>query len=212
MTIDDRWRCLRLFGLGLVLIGLAAGSVVSLASAQEAGGADEAMAEMMAAWQAYAAVGPAHESLHRRAGSWQVEVKFWYAPDAPPEVSNASSTIEPILGGRYMLERFQSVMPDGSAFEGLGLMGYDNLEDRFVAAWVDTMSSGILTAESTSFAGDYSRIEYRGEVPDPVAGTFKVQRTKEQWRDASTRVFEAWETGPDGSEHKVMEMTYSRAK
>jgi len=195
----------------MILVGLVAAALTSPASAQEAGGADEAMAEMMAAWQAYAAVGPAHESLHRREGSWQVEVKFWYAPDAPPEVSKASSTIEPILGGRYMLERFRSVMPDGSAFEGLGLMGYDNLEERFVAMWVDTMSSGILTAESTSFADDYSRIEYRGESPDPVAGSYKVQRSVERWRDANTRVFEAWETGPDGTEHKAMEITYTRA-
>ena len=168
------------------------------------------MTRMMAAWASYAEVGPAHEALQERAGEWDATVKFWYAPGTPPEVSEASSTGEPIMGGRYILERFTSTMPDGSSFEGMGLTGYDNLRHRFVAMWIDTMSSGILTAESTSYADDFSHIEFRGEAPDPVAGRYKVQRSAEHWTDADTRVMEAWETGPDGSEMKVMEITYTR--
>jgi hypothetical protein len=195
-----------------VLVGMALGvaAAAAPAMAQDAGEVDEAMVQMMAAWASYAEVGPPHEALGERAGQWSATVKFWYTPDAPPEVSEATSTGEPIMGGRYLLERFASTMPDGSPFEGMGLVGYDNLRDQFVAMWIDSMSSGILTAESTAYSDDFSRIEYRGEAPDPVAGSYKVQRSVEYWPDDDTRVMEAWETGPDGDEMKVMEITYRR--
>ena len=199
----EMWRALTVACLTVVTAAVPA-------VAQDAGAMDEAMAQMMAAWETYAEVGAPHEALHDRGGSWDATVKFWYAPDAPPEVSQASSTVEPIMGGRYILERFTSTMPDGSAFEGMGLSGYDNLKHAFVAMWIDTMSSGILTAESTSYADDFSRIEFTGRAPDPVAGTYKTQRSVEYWPDPDTRVMEAWEKGPDGSEFKVMEITYTR--
>jgi hypothetical protein len=190
---------------GLVVL-FAAGYVV----AQEPGEAGEAMAQMMAAWQEYAEVGPQHEALQRRVGSWDATVKFWYAPGGQADVSQAHSTVEAIMGGRYMLERFTSTMPDGSAFEGLGMVGFDNLQRRFVATWVDSMSSGVMTAESTSFANDFSRIEYHGEAPDPVAKNLKDQRSVEYWKTDDVRVMEAWEKGPDGADYKVMEITYTR--
>jgi len=180
------------------------------AAAQEGGEQDAAMAEMMKAWQAYAAVGAPHEALQRREGAWDVTVKFWYAPGAEPQVSKGSSTVEPIMGGRYMLERFSSSMPDGSAFEGMGLVAYDNMKGRFQAMWIDSMSTGFMTAESVSHSDDFSRITYRGETPDPAAGRYKEQRSVESWRGGDTRVLEAFEAGADGEDHKVMEITYSR--
>jgi len=194
---------------GLVVVALAAAAAVP-AVAQDAEEMDAAMAQMMAAWEAYAEVGAPHEALHDRQGAWNATVKFWFAPDTPPEVSQASSTVEPIMGGRYILERFSSTMPDGAAFEGMGLVGFDNLKKAFVAMWIDTMSSGILTAESTSYADDFSRIEFRGQAPDPMAKTYKTQRSVEFWPDDDTRVMQAWERGPDGTEMKVMEITYTR--
>ncbi len=200
----------RLSTLALAVAGLIIAVTATTAPAQEGGEVDAAMAEMMAAWAEYAAVGPAHQDLQRRVGDWDVTVKFWYAPGAPPEVSEGSSTVEPIMGGRYILEHFTSTMPDGSPFQGMGMTGYDNLKESFVATWVDVMSSGILTAESSSYADDFSRIEYHGETPDPMAGTYKKQRSVESWRGDDTRVMEAWEAGPEGTEVKVMEITYVR--
>ncbi len=194
---------------GLAVVAIATAAAVP-AVAQDAADMDEAMVQMMAAWEAYAEVGAPHEALHDRQGAWDATVKFWYAPDTPPEVSQASSTVEPIMGGRYILERFSSTMPDGAAFEGMGLVGYDNLKKAFVAMWIDSMSSGILTAESTSYTDDFSRIEFRGEAPDPMAKTYKTQRSVEFWPDHDTRVMEAWEKGPDGNDLKVMEITYRR--
>ena len=207
-TIDpDRGsRALRV----AAVLALALATVAAPALAQEGGEADAAMAEMMAAWQEYAAIGPPHEDLQRRVGDWDVTVKFWFAPGAPPEVSEGSSTVEAIMGGRYILEHFESTMPDGTPFKGMGLVGYDNIKERFVATWVDVMSSGLLTAESTSHADDFSRVEYHGESPDPVAGRYKDQRSVETWSDPDTRVMEAWEEGPGGAEVKVMEITYTR--
>lgn len=179
-------------------------------TAQEEAGSDQAMAEMMAAWGRYAAVGPQHEALQRREGSWSATVKFWMAPGTEPEVSTATSTVEPIMGGRYMLERFSSSMPDGSAFEGMGLVGYDNIKQAFQALWIDTMSTGLLLAESTRASEDFSKIEYTGESPDPIAGAYKHQRSMEHWVDDDTRVLETWEAGPDGREMKTMEITYTR--
>jgi hypothetical protein len=183
-------------------------SAPGLSHAQEA--PDEAAQAMMEAWAAYGAVGAHHEALHTRKGSWKATVKFWYAPDTEPDVSTADSTIMPIMGGRYMQEDFTSTGPDGSPFQGMGLVGYDNLEQRFVAIWIDSMSTGILTADSTSVSEDFRRIEYDSEMPDPVTGTISRQRSVEYWTDDDTRVMEAYETTPEGTEFMSMQITYVR--
>jgi hypothetical protein len=165
------------------LVTLAAVHVTPLA-AQDGNEPGDPMAAMMAAWASYAAVGPPHEALAERAGDWDATVKFWSAAGAPAQVSQGRSTGTSIMGGRYLLERFTSTSPEGSAFEGMGLMGYDNLREQFVAMWVDSMSTSILTAQSVEYNDDFSRIEYRGESPDLPSGEYRMQRSVEYWHDA----------------------------
>jgi hypothetical protein len=176
-------------------------------SATEPSNAENSAAAVAAAYSAYASPGNHHEALAERVGNWDVKVTTWLAPGAAPEVSTGKSEITMIMGGRYLLENFSGEF-DGRSFAGMGLTGYDNLKQRYVATWIDTMSTGIMAAESTSIGED--SVEYRGEGPDPLTGSYISVRSSEHRINADTYRFETYVTDPDGEEFKNMELFYTR--
>jgi hypothetical protein len=185
-------------------------AVVSVAVAQEpAQETSPEMQAMMEAWEKMATPGEPHKMLAKREGEWAVTARFWFSPDAPPQESKGSSVITGIMGSRYLLEKFASQMPDGSPFHGMGIGGFDNLKKKYVAAWIDDMSTGIMLSEGTPDAGG-TVITYVGEGPDPMTGGFKLFRAVETTIDDDTRRFETFEKGPDGKEFRSMELLYTR--
>jgi hypothetical protein len=169
---------------------------------------DDAMQKMMAAWAGYGEMGKEHELMARSVGEWKVTVKFWAAPGAPPSISEGSSTVKPIMGGRYLLESFTSSTPQGP-FEGMGLNGFDNITGKYVGIWIDSMSTGIMRAEGSANE-DGSVLTFTGESPDPMAGTYKQQRSVVTVVDDDHHLFEVFDATPDGTEFKSMEIAYER--
>ena len=190
------------------IVALALVAWLPFSTGDEATAATPEMQKLMQAFAAYGTPGEAHRGLAERAGAWHVTVRMRFAPGAPMQESHGRSEVEVIMGGRYLLERFTMETPDGP-FEGLGLSGYDNLKKKFVAVWIDSMSTGVMTAEGT---GDASgrHIEYQGDSPDPAAGRYKPVRTVETWVDEKTRRMQSYDTGPDGKEFLQMELIYTR--
>src|SRR5438552_1548423 len=95
------------------------------------------MDEMMKAM----APGPEQEKLKEMAGNWDCAVKFF-----PPEMAGAAqeskgtANMEMILGGRYIVQKFEGSMPMGAQsmpFHGMGITGYDNAEKKYVSIWCD---------------------------------------------------------------------------
>jgi hypothetical protein len=177
--------------------------------AQEPSPANQAaMQAMMEAFEKYAAIGPQHRGLARRAGSWKVKASFWSDPGAPPVTSDGTSEATMIMDGRFVMEKFEMATPDGP-FKGLGIVGFDNIRAKYQSVWIDMMSTGVMFAEGSG--DDAARsIDYRGEEPDPVAWGYKPYRSVEAWLDDRTRRLETFESAPDGGEFKVMELLYTR--
>jgi len=198
----------------MILIGcvfvMLTGSAFLPAQETQATTADEEMKAMMEQWAAYAAPGEHHQRLAERVGTWDVTVRFWATPDAPPQVSKGVSRIEAIMGGRYILDHFESDF-NGQPFKGMGISGYDNFKKKFSAVWIDSMSTGIMRAESQGDT-DGDTIVYIAEMPDPVTGTYKMTRSVETKVDADTFRMEAYDKTPDGKEFRNMEMIYQRRK
>lgn len=193
----------------VVLVGAVALLAGQPAAAQQPGKEEQAaMRAMMEAYAEYGAVGAPHKGLARRVGTWKVQARFWMAPGAPPEVSEGKTEASLIMGGRYVMEEFEMSTPDGP-FHGLGIVGYDNIKKRYQSIWIDSMSTGVMTAEGT---GDQEAraVDYTGQEPDPVAGAYKPYRSIERQLDDNTRRLETFENGPDGKEFKVMELFYTR--
>jgi hypothetical protein len=166
--------------------------------------------EMQAMMEAYAKAaqpGPNHAFLARLAGTFKATVKTWMGP-GEPEVSEGVSENTLILGGRYLHQKYSgSIM--GQPFEGLGLTGYDNTLKKFTGLWIDSMSTGMMTSEAALDASG-TLLNSVETYPDPLTGTMKKTRSVFRLVNADTHVMEMYDTGPDGKEFKMMEITYTR--
>lgn len=188
----------------LVALFVTAGSL----SAQEQE-ARETSAEMAAAMEAYEEAGTPgepHEALARTAGTWNVSVKMWMEPDAEPTVTEATATIEPIMGGRFVRETVEGEFM-GRPFHGISIVGVNNVTGEAEAVWYDNHSTTLYTYRgSIDETGGEIRLE--GTFTDPVTGERVETRTRRTIR-GDEMVETGWETR-DGRERKSMELVYRR--
>lgn len=161
------------------------------------------MAAEMASWQAYMTPGEEHQKLTADAGEWRQELTFWMAPGAEPEQATSTSTMESILGGRYVTEEMRGTMM-GMPFEGLGTFGYDNAKDQYFMTWIDNMGTGIMTGWGTA---EGNKVTFTGTFVDNDTGEEKPFRTVVTEVDADHSIMEMYVPAPDGSgEFKNMEI------
>jgi hypothetical protein len=192
---------------GVMALVLALAAVPAPAADQGAGQQEMDMAALMEAYARYGTPGEHHRQLAERAGTFQVKVTVWPAPGAPPDVSEGTSERTLMMDGRYLMERFSGTTPMGP-FQGIGVTGFDNIKQRFVAIWIDSMSTGIFTSESTRIGNN--AVEYRGESPDPMTSSFITTRSVDTKVDANTFRYESYTPLPGGGEFKNMEIVYTR--
>lgn len=178
--------------------------------AQEGGTPPEMSPEekaMMEAYQKAGTPGPQHQKLAESAGTYDVKVKSWNAPGAPPEESNATATRTVDLGGRIIVERFDGTMM-GQPFTGRSTMGFDNVTGKYWATWTDSMSTGMMMSEGTCDEKDVCT--FVGSWNDPLTKTKMTSRFVTRRTGPKTEFFEMFSTGADGKETKSMEMTYTK--
>jgi hypothetical protein len=158
----------------------------------------------------YATPGAAHEVLDAKIGKWNTSAKFWMEPDAQPETLTGASETTWILDNRFIQESFAGTFR-GDPFHGRGTTGYDNIKQKYVSSWVDSIATGILASEGSYDPGTRT-FNYVGQAPDPIAGRYVPMRFVEKFVDADRWTVEMFMPGPDGKEFKSMEIVYTRAK
>lgn len=175
--------------------------------AKAAGAPD--MAEMMKKMEALAAPGPEHQMLASLAGEWATEAKcFMAGPEAPPTVTKGTCKGKMILGGRFLQEEFEGDMM-GKQFQGIGLLGYDKFNKRFVNLWMDSMGTGFFTSEGTCDESG-KVLTLNGKMDDPMTGEkAKPMRLVTKILSPDKHVFEMHDVAL-GEKSKVMEITYVR--
>jgi hypothetical protein len=156
----------------------------------------------------YVMPGKAHALLERMAGRWETRTRYWMKPGAEPVESKGTSTRKWILERRFLLEELDGgnlALP----FQGVGLYGYDAFEQQYTSAWVDTMSTAILTN-----LGRYDKtndlVQFTGQYKDPWSGRKKPNRGVTRFVSSDQHVLELHVTEPDGREFKMLEITYTR--
>lgn len=176
------------------------------AMAQESGqpGMPEEMAQMMKLAQP----GEHHEHLSRMAGKWNSEGKFWMQPGAEPTVSMGTVEVISIMGGRWMKSDFAAEFM-GQPFIGLGLDGYDNLSQKHIGVWIDSMGTMMMTFEGTCQDNGRVTTTYADFV-DPATGTAMTMKSVTSFIDDKTWKLDGYMQMPDGSEFKSMEILYTR--
>src|SRR5690606_3636062 len=67
-------------------------------------------AAMMQAYQQAGTPGPQHAELAETAGTYDLAIQSWMAPDTPPTSETGTATRSMILGGRVMAESVEATM------------------------------------------------------------------------------------------------------
>ncbi|MDH3457611.1 MAG: DUF1579 domain-containing protein [Gemmatimonadota bacterium] len=178
--------------------------------AQEPDQPSPEMAAMMEAYAEAAKPGPEHALMASMAGSYTVTSKFWMDPSAPPSETTYGYRAHMVMDGRYLVEEYDGEMM-GQPFKGMGLMAYDNSEQRFVSAWIDNMGTGIMTMHGEANE-DHSEISWWGEVKDPVRGQMQKIKSVTRITSPTERTYEMFMVLPDGSLFKNMEITHTKKK
>ena len=206
-----RKHALSLTALSLAALALLASGPLAAQDASTQGSAAPAMTAeqqaMMEAYQKAGTPGAEHRKLAAMAGTYDLTVKAWHAPDAPPTTDTGTATRKMILGDRVMVEDVSSQMM-GQAYSGQGLHGFDNVTGKYWATWSDSMSTGLMVSEGSCDAD--MACTYTGSYHDPVTRQPQAARMTTRWTGKDTEVFEMYAPGPDGKEAKMMEITYRK--
>ncbi len=169
-----------------------------------------AMAELMAKWDAFMKPGPEHKVLEPLVGKWTTHVKWWMDPAAPPEESDGTGEVKWIMEGRYLQESHKGTSM-GKPFEGMGLVGFDNMKKKYVSTWIDNMGTGITTSQGMYDAAKKT-ISYTTEGLDPTMTKYVPMRIVDTFVDANTFKMEMYGPDKSGKEFQSMEILYKRVK
>lgn len=195
----------RFLGLGAVVPVLTLLSVP--VSAQEWEPAAD-LASTMEAYEKAGVPGAAHEALARTAGTWTATVKMWMEPGGEPTVTEVTSVIEPVMGGRFVRETVEGEFM-GRPFHGVSVVGVDNTTGEARAVWYDDHSTALYFYRgSLDEAGD--ELALSSEHRDPATGEWVKTRSLRTMQ-GDMMVDTGWETR-DGVERKSMEIVYRRQR
>ena len=189
--------------IAILLIGAAMGGFVLAENKQSS------MDEMMAVWAKYMNPGPQHKLLDATVGSWDCTSRMWMNPDSLPMESKATSEKQWVLGGRYVQEEATGMMM-GTPFHGIGLTGYDLINQEYMNVWLDEMSTSMMISHGQ--VDPTGKIfTYYSEYKDPMENMKeKTVKTVVKVIDNNKHILEMFETGSDGKEKKSFDITYIR--
>jgi len=193
--------------LVLVLSALALASGLGGAVAAQTGQGAEPMdpKAMEALMMKLATPGKPHQQLMEMAGKWAVTTTMYL--EGPPQTSEGTAEFESVLGGRYVIGRYQGVSM-GMPFEGMSIDGYDNGKDEFFSIWLDNFGTGYYIAHGTA-SPDGKTLNHSGTM---VMGPLEIpSRSETVIVDRDNVTFTMWHT-MSGQEAKAMEMVYKRVQ
>lgn len=163
----------------------------------------------MEAMMKHGTPGDAHKKLEPLVGDWTFAAKFKLAPDAPPMEMSGTCKRWWIMDGRFVQEDIQG--QGAFPFRGLGLNGYDNHLKKYVANWVDSMSTSIISStgevDATGKVFTYQREEF-----NPMYGQKVKTRDVITIQDNDNHQMEFFTTPPGGKEFKSGTIVSKRKK
>ena len=162
------------------------------------------------AWQRASTPGEPHKKLEALVGTFDTRVRSWIDPSKPPEDSVGTSVNTWVLGGRYVEQQFDGTMM-GEPFTGIGYIGYDNVQKKYVSTWLDTAGTGMIYLVGSADASGKTILGH-ATMWDPVyAKPFPVD-SKLVITDNDHHSFELVGKAPNGRLSKLVEIQYTRKK
>lgn len=150
--------------------------------------------------------GAEHKKLDPLVGSWNYAAKMFFGPT--PTESKGSVERKWTMGGRVLVEEYKAPA-DKPPFEGIGWMGYDNMQKKYWASWIDNMSTGNMNL-SGSVDPSGKVFTMLGEGWDPMANKMAKQKHMLTIKDDKTHTIQMYGTGPDGKDMLLFDMTCTK--
>jgi hypothetical protein len=197
----------RYAGSAFVAAGALIASLALAAEKESSQKLDPKLQEMMKKAEAACTPGPAHKALEPLVGDWNVEVKMWMAPDAPPSITKGTAKSTWTLKDRFVQQEFSGEFM-GKPFSGISFTGYDNVRQKYRSVWIDDMSTTMITSEGDANT-DGKVITLGGDYACALSGE-KHKASKQVYRILSRdkHIFEMYD--PAQGDAKTMEITYTR--
>ena len=155
----------------------------------------------------YAAqAGPEHARLTAMAGTWDVELTFWFKPGGPGLTTKGTSTIRTLLGGLFIEEKIEGTL-NGAPFTTLAWTGYNTDSHKYEATRIASTNS-IRIAETGIYDEKTKQFELKAD--DPLAGDTWHQRTVIQPASADAMIATSYLSFGAVPEWKGVEIRYTR--
>jgi hypothetical protein len=152
-----------------------------------------------------AALDAQHRQLASLAGAWSVRQSLWTAPGAAPKVDHGNADFAMVLRQRHLRQTLH--IADGTGFEGLGYIGYDNASGQFFSTWMDVNFPGLVVAYGGYDAAAKAYV-FRGSMTAADGGGIPVREVM-TLTDADHFTYEYFETR-DGRESLTVRLEYTR--
>jgi hypothetical protein len=165
--------------------------------------------QMLAAMLDAATPGDMHKKLEDMVGTFDADVRMFMDPSKPPEDSKGTSVNTWALGNRFVESKYEGTFMD-NPFNGIGYMGYDNTQKRYVGSWMDTASTGMMWSTCAPDSSGKSMKCKSTSVWDPMTGKASPMEFKSTITDHDHYTMEMFGTGPNGQKYKMMEISYTR--
>jgi hypothetical protein len=153
--------------------------------------------------------GKQHEMLASNSGVWTGDSKFWMAPETDPMNAKTTSTITPVMDGRFVKCEVSSDMM-GMPFRGEGIYGYDNVTSKWQCTWIDNMGTTLMTGTG-DVSSDGKTMTWTYNYTDPYTKKASTMREVQTTTGKDTKTLAMYMTDPkSGKEFKMMETPLTR--
>ena len=149
---------------------------------------------------------PEHARLSAMAGTWDVEMTFWFRPGGPAVTSKGVSTIQSLFGGLFIEEKIEGTL-NGTPFTTLAWTGFNTVTHRYEATRIASTNT-IRIAETGGYDESTKQFELKADYP--LAGDTWHQRTVIQPTTADTMMAASYLSFGSVPEWKSVEIKYTR--
>jgi hypothetical protein len=166
----------------------------------------EDMKKMMEGAKKWTSPSAAHDRLKEFVGKWDLTATMMGRPAGKSKAEFVS-----ILGGRFVKQEFDGQLM-GMAYQGLGLIGYDNFKQAYVSTWIDSTNTYKLDSQG-KFDQSGKALIFYGTMDEYLTGeNDKEVKFVYRWKDADHFSFEIHDLAIGESNTMVIEIQYARAK
>ena len=215
MKLNKQFAVVLFSALGLAMLASSQSFADTAADSQPAGMPQMQLppgwtAQDMQAMMAAGTPGKMQEHLAQDVGTWRGTTTMWMFPGDEPMTTKCTSTVSPVMDGRYTKMEMTGEMPGMGAYHGMGISGFDNVSQKFVSTWIDNHGTGMANGEG-ELSADGKTLTWQITGNCPITKKPMMMREIDTTTGPNSKKLEMFGTDPkSGREFKMMEIKLTK--